>query len=266
MRWGLPESAYRLGWEVRDLEAPGEPVVRRGTAIAAQRNAYAVHVEVTGLRPGRAYGYRFTLGDEGSEGVTRTAPAPGDMPESCVSRSAPAPNTRMRSTTPTGSWPARSKPQFIVHLGDYIYEQTYDEYYQRDEGRGPKKEAARAALPAREECPAEQDRRPASASCSSTASASSGRCPSIAGATLSTSSTSISSSRTGNARSSSPGTTTRWTTTMRADSSAVSEEDDFLQRRINAYRAYSRTCRSAFPRYPSEPAPAPLPPFRLRSD
>src|SRR6476659_6071488 len=69
MRWGLPDSAYQVGWEVWDLEAPGKPVVRRGTAIAAQANAYAVHIEVAGLRPGRAYGYRFTLGDHGDEGV-----------------------------------------------------------------------------------------------------------------------------------------------------------------------------------------------------
>ena len=69
-----PDSAYQLGWEVWDLEVPGKPVVRRGTAIAAQQNGYAVHVEVTGLQPGRAYGYRFTLGDHGDEGVTRTAP------------------------------------------------------------------------------------------------------------------------------------------------------------------------------------------------
>ena len=64
VRWGLPDSAYQLGWEVWDLEAPGKPVVRRGSAIAAQQNAYAVHVEVGGLRPGRAYGYRFTLRSE----------------------------------------------------------------------------------------------------------------------------------------------------------------------------------------------------------
>ena len=70
-------SAGRCGtWTL-----PGRPVVRHGTAIAARRNAYAVHVEVTGLRPGRAYGYRFTLGGVELRRRHATAPAPGDMPE-----------------------------------------------------------------------------------------------------------------------------------------------------------------------------------------
>ena len=141
LRWGLSESAYRLGWEVRDLEATGTPVVRQGTAIAAERNGYAVHVEVTGLRPGRSYGYRFTLGDEGYEGVTRTAPAPGDMPESlrfAFCSCAEYENAFHYAYRFMAS--EKPKPQFIVHLGDYIYEQTYDEYYLRDYGRGPKRE------------------------------------------------------------------------------------------------------------------------------
>ena len=162
VRWGLPESAYRLGWEVRDLEAPGAPVVRQGTAIAAERNAYAVHVEVTGLRPGRSYGYRFTLGDHGDEGVTRTAPAPGDMPESlrfAFCSCAEYENAFHYAYRFMAS--EKPKPQFIVHLGDYIYEQTYDEYYQRDEGRGPKKEVPPGpSLPAREECPAPDAKSP----------------------------------------------------------------------------------------------------------
>jgi alkaline phosphatase D len=130
-RWGLPDSAYQLGWEVWDLEAPGKPVVRRGTAIAAQANAYAVHIEVAGLRPGRAYGYRFTLGDHGDEGVTRTAPAPGDTPDklrfafcSCAEYE--------NAFHYAYEFMAREEPQFIVHLGDYIYEQSYDQYFRRD--------------------------------------------------------------------------------------------------------------------------------------
>jgi alkaline phosphatase D len=72
--WGLGEAAYDVRWEVRDLDTPGQPVVRSGSVATAQRNAYAVHVEVTGLKPSRCYGYRFVLGDYGDEGLTRTAP------------------------------------------------------------------------------------------------------------------------------------------------------------------------------------------------
>lgn len=130
-RWGLGEDAYRLRWEVRDLEARGRPVVKSGTAVAARQNGYAVHVEVGGLRPGRAYGYRFTLGDGGSEGFTRTAPAPGDTTQklrfafcSCAEYE----NAHHYAY----ELMAREEPQFIVHLGDYIYEQTYDQYFRGD--------------------------------------------------------------------------------------------------------------------------------------
>ncbi len=150
-RWGLSEEAYRLGWEVRDLEASGTPVVRSGTAIAARRNAYAVHVEVTGLRPGRAYGYRFTLDDHGEDGLTRTAPAPGDMPESL--RFAFCSCAEYENAFHYAyRFMANAKPQFILHLGDYIYEQTYDEYYVRDGGRGAKPKPQGPAVAQREEC------------------------------------------------------------------------------------------------------------------
>jgi alkaline phosphatase D len=146
VRWGLSESAYGVDWEVRDLEAAGEPVVRRGTAVAAQRNAYAVHVEVAGLEPDRAYGYRFRLAGHEDGGITRTAPAPDAMPRklrfafcSCAEYE--------NAFHYAYEFMAREdpRPQFIVHLGDYIYEQSYDQFYRRD-----------YSDPAREGCKAPQ--------------------------------------------------------------------------------------------------------------
>ena len=43
----------------------------------------------------------------------------------------------MRFTTPTVHGQREPNPQFIVHLGDYIYEQTYDQYYLRDSAGAP---------------------------------------------------------------------------------------------------------------------------------
>jgi alkaline phosphatase D len=130
-RWGLPEDAYRIGWEIRDLERSGRPIAAKGTAIASADKGYAVHVEATGLQPATRYAYRFTLGDYATEGVTRTAPAAGSMPDklrfafcSCAEYEFAFPHAYELM--------ARDEPAFIVHLGDYIYEKTYDEFYRFD--------------------------------------------------------------------------------------------------------------------------------------
>ena len=126
-QWGLSEPAYDVRWEVRALEAEGQPVVQSGTAVASALNAYAVHVEVNGLKPSRRYAYRFMLGSYGDEGVTQTVPAPNDTPEklrfafcSCAEYE--------NAFFYAYELMARDEPAFIVHLGDYIYETTYGNY------------------------------------------------------------------------------------------------------------------------------------------
>jgi alkaline phosphatase D len=151
-QWGLPERAYTLRWEVRDPALPGTPLVKHGAAIASADKAYAVHVEVTGLQPSRAYLYRFILGDYFDEGFTRTAPARGAMPESL--RFAFCSCAEFENAYHYAyKLMADEKPEFIVHLGDYIYEQTYDEHYQYDSKRGPKKEEEKNPPASRSECP-----------------------------------------------------------------------------------------------------------------
>ncbi len=130
-RWGLPDDAYRIGWEIRDLERSGRPIAAKGIAIASAEKGYAVHVEATGLQPSTRYAYRFTLGDFATDGVTRTAPAAGSIPDklrfafcSCAEYEFAYPHAYELM--------ARDEPDFIVHLGDYIYEKTYDEFYRSD--------------------------------------------------------------------------------------------------------------------------------------
>ena len=97
-------------------------VIRRGTAPAEPEFAYSVHVEVTGLVPGRPYWYRFTSGDAASRiGRARTLPAAG------------APLDRLRfafvscANYEHGYYAAyrhltEEQPDVILFLGDYIYE------------------------------------------------------------------------------------------------------------------------------------------------
>jgi alkaline phosphatase D len=77
---GAGADPVRVGWQLADDEGFAR-IVRSGSATARPSGAFSVHVEVSGLQPGRWYFYRFITGDDVSPvGRTRTAPAVGDSP------------------------------------------------------------------------------------------------------------------------------------------------------------------------------------------
>ena len=109
-----------------DYEIATDPamhdVVRKGEATAERAFAYSVHLDVSGLEPGRPYWYRFMSGDATS-GVGRavTLPAAG------------APLDKLRfgfvscSNYEHGYFSAYrhltdENPEFVLFLGDYIYD------------------------------------------------------------------------------------------------------------------------------------------------
>jgi alkaline phosphatase D len=78
---GVGAAAVVVRWEVAEDETFGR-VVQRGSVDAGPGWGHSVHVEVTGLAPGRWYFYRFIAGDEVSPvGRTRTAPASDELPQ-----------------------------------------------------------------------------------------------------------------------------------------------------------------------------------------
>lgn len=110
-----------VAWEVATDERMRR-VVRRGVVSAQPESAHTVHLRAPGLAPDRWYWYRFRAGAEASPiGRTRTLPAPGTSPR------------RMRFAFVScqhfedGLYTAYEHLadedlDFIVHLGDYIYE------------------------------------------------------------------------------------------------------------------------------------------------
>lgn len=122
---GMPMANVEVGWEIAP-DSRFRNVAQRGTAIARPELGHSVHVEVSGLEPGREYWYRFRAGGEISQiGRTKTAPAPG------------APIDRLRfavcgcSHYETGYFTALrhiadEQFDFIFHTGDYIYETRAD--------------------------------------------------------------------------------------------------------------------------------------------
>lgn len=110
-----------VGWEISEDES-FRSIVQSGRALARPQSAHSVHVEVSGLRPGRDYFYRFHCGDAVSPvGRTRTTPiigAPLDRLRFAVA------SCQSYSTGYYGAYRdmAEAAPDLVIHVGDYIYE------------------------------------------------------------------------------------------------------------------------------------------------
>jgi alkaline phosphatase D len=118
---GMPPQAVVVDWQVATDEKM-EHVVRDGWALALPELGHSVHVELERLEPSRHYWYRFRAGaDLSPVGRTRTAPPAGAHVD------------RVRfAFTSCHAWQAGlytgyrhlidEDLDFLVHLGDYIYE------------------------------------------------------------------------------------------------------------------------------------------------
>ncbi len=118
---GMPNAPVTVRWEVaRDQEF--RHVVRRGDVVARPEFAHSVHVVANHLAPDRWYYYRFTAdGTHSRVGRTRTLPAPGSDASGLRFAFASC------QAWAGGPYPAyrdmaAQDLDFVVHLGDYIYE------------------------------------------------------------------------------------------------------------------------------------------------
>lgn len=114
------EEPVELRWRVAADAQLSQPVAR-GTTIAAPDTDFAAQVDVDGLQPDTHYWYAFDAGDERSPvGRTRTLPG-ADVDHlrfavvSCAKFNAGFFNGYARIAD-------RDDLNFVLHLGDYIYE------------------------------------------------------------------------------------------------------------------------------------------------
>ena len=117
----LEAGPVPVGWEVAEDEGFAR-VVARGQALASPEWGHAVHVEVSGLAPARAYHYRFHAGDARSPaGRTRTLPEPGSA--TARLRLAYASCQRWEHGH-FAAWRhlCDDAPDLVLFLGDYLYE------------------------------------------------------------------------------------------------------------------------------------------------
>lgn len=112
-----------VSYEIYSDEALRQPV-QRGRVPTDAARAHSVHVDVRGLRPDRFYWYRFACGDAVSPvGRTRTAPAP-DALVSRLRLALASCQHYEQGYYPAHREIARQDLDFVLFVGDYIYEGT----------------------------------------------------------------------------------------------------------------------------------------------
>jgi len=118
---GMPDRPVEVRWEVASDES-FRAIVARGSETAEAVSAHSVHAEVSGLRPGAWYWYRFLAAGQVSEtGRARTAPAAGATPDRLRLILASCQNWQHGYYA---AWrhAVAEAPDAICFVGDYIYE------------------------------------------------------------------------------------------------------------------------------------------------
>ena len=120
----LGQTIFEVAWEIAE-EAGFGRIVKQGSAWARPHLAHSVHAEVDGLQPGREYFYRFRLGRyESVAGRALTCPAAGASPESLRFAFASCAHYE-QGYFPAYRYMAEDRPDLILMLGDYIYEDSW---------------------------------------------------------------------------------------------------------------------------------------------
>jgi alkaline phosphatase D len=118
---GMGAERINVSWEVASDEA-FKQIVKKGTQRAIPELAHSLHVEVTGLQPGRWYWYRFMAGNEVSAiGRTRTSDTQSDKLRFAFASC----QQYEQGYFSAYRHMAKENVDLVVFLGDYIYEANW---------------------------------------------------------------------------------------------------------------------------------------------
>jgi len=121
---GIDDQRIRVTWELADDERFAS-VRQRGEWYTSADLAHSAHVEVSGLAPNRPYWYRFFVGDAVSPtGRTRTLPASHELPSGARFATASCQHFEQGYFHAYRGLIA-DEPQFLIFLGDSIYESSW---------------------------------------------------------------------------------------------------------------------------------------------
>lgn len=120
-------DSARLGWEVAEAGAPRR-IVASGTLSATAETDWCVKVVAEGLKPGRAYAYRFLNLDGAAAAAGRTRTLPEGRTERFTLAAFSCANLAFGYFNAYAHAAARRDLDLLVHLGDYFYEYERGKY------------------------------------------------------------------------------------------------------------------------------------------
>ncbi len=121
---GGVQSPVRVKWTVYTDESLTRPV-KTGDVTTDPADAHTVHVEIDGLKPDRFYWYRFeALGAQSRVGKGRTMPITTAKPDRLKLVLASCSHYE-KGYFSAYRHMAAENPDFVMFLGDYIYEYSY---------------------------------------------------------------------------------------------------------------------------------------------
>ena len=119
---GMPTSKVAVDWEVAEDDG-FRTIAAKGSELAWPELAHSVHAEVTGLRPGRPYWYRFRCaGEKSLTGMARTLPAANARIDRVRFAAAGCQHYEAGHYTAYRHLADEPDVDFVFHYGDYIYE------------------------------------------------------------------------------------------------------------------------------------------------
>jgi alkaline phosphatase D len=122
----LGRVSFEVDWEVAE-DSAFRHIAAQGSELAQAHLGHSVHAEIRGLSPGREYYYRFRLGPyESPAGRAVTTPLPGDSPASLRYAACSCAHYEQGFFS-AYRYMADDRPDLILELGDYIYEDGYGE-------------------------------------------------------------------------------------------------------------------------------------------
>ena len=129
---GMPDAGVRVQWELA-ADPDVSRVLRRGEVVAAPDLAHSVHVDLDGLEPNREYWYRFIVPPYRTvTGRTKTLPR-GDSDPGSVRFVVAACQNYTHGYFAAYDRMVEDNPDFVIHLGDYIYDTSYGETFRLHE-------------------------------------------------------------------------------------------------------------------------------------
>ncbi|MGB0328240.1 MAG: alkaline phosphatase D family protein [Akkermansiaceae bacterium] len=118
---GMPKAPVEVQWELAE-DSAFKKIIQSGKVNATPELGHSVHIEPKGLKSDHWFYYRFKSGGATSPtGRTRTLPTPDASPDKLRFAVTSCQNFEQGLFTAYQQMVA-DQPDFVFHLGDYIYE------------------------------------------------------------------------------------------------------------------------------------------------